>query len=400
MADLTNFIKEVPKTDIHLHLDGSLRISTLLDLAKKYKVELPGKTEEELKLNLFKENYASLDEYLKGFLYIGQVLNNPEDFERIAYELGIDCYSSGVVYIEAIVAPHLHLNEHMTDKDVVTAVDNGLQRAKAEINSKLSGDMVPFEYGIILATMRFFNEYFSYYFKRFVSCFPNTPKEHIYPIAAMELAHLAVNLKNEGKIQLSGYDIVGCELGFPVEWFKDVFSYLRKNLIRIRIHAGEADGPMSMFNALGLCYAERLGHGLHLFEKSKYNMKDMKDVDKFLYKLKEYIAQTQTNIEVNLTSNSQTAPEYRDLTNHPLRRMLDEGISVSMSTDNMLVSSTNMVKEFLAAVKYCKVTKSEIYKICLEGVRKSFFPKSYKDKMEYLKKVEKRMEQLKKIYGE
>ena len=138
MADIKQLIKEIPKADLHIHLDGSLRITTLLDLAKKYKVELPGSTPQELKKTLFPDNYASLDDYLKGFLYIGQCLKAPEDFERIAYELAIDVASDGVAYIEPIVAPHLHCHDKMSDKEVLEAVDRGLKKAQKEINSKLA----------------------------------------------------------------------------------------------------------------------------------------------------------------------------------------------------------------------------------------------------------------------
>jgi adenosine deaminase len=158
------FLKAIPKTDLHLHLDGSLRLNTLIDLAKIDKIKLPSYTEEGLKEKVFKKKYNSLVEYLKGFAYTCAVLQNKESLERTAYELAWDNFNEGVRYIEIRFAPQLHINKNQTFEEVMYAIDNGLKKAKKEINSKIKGDEPLFEYGIIVCAMRFFNRHFSQFY--------------------------------------------------------------------------------------------------------------------------------------------------------------------------------------------------------------------------------------------
>ena len=130
------FIKALPKTDLHLHLDGSLRIGTLIELAKEFEVELPSYTEEGLRELVFKDRYQNLGEYLTGFQYTVGVLQRELALERCAYELAVDNQQEGVRYIEVRFAPQLHVHQHMNAVTVLKAVNRGLDRAKKEFNSK------------------------------------------------------------------------------------------------------------------------------------------------------------------------------------------------------------------------------------------------------------------------
>ena len=118
----TEFLRRIPKTDLHLHLDGSLRIPTLIELAKRHRVKLPSYTEDGLRRLVFKDTYAHLPEYLQGFAYTCAVMQTAESLERIAFELAEDNLAEGVRYIEVRYAPQLHINERLNMEEVVTAV--------------------------------------------------------------------------------------------------------------------------------------------------------------------------------------------------------------------------------------------------------------------------------------
>ncbi len=125
----SEFLKQIPKTDLHLHLDGSLRLDTLIELSKQEKTELPSYTEEGLRKLVFKEAYEDLPDYLHGFLYTGAVMRKAENLERIAYELAQDNIAEGVRYIEVRLAPQLHATQDMKVIDVIKAVTRGLEKA-------------------------------------------------------------------------------------------------------------------------------------------------------------------------------------------------------------------------------------------------------------------------------
>src|SRR5438876_5193288 len=144
------FIRRIPKTDLHLHLDGSLRIPTLIELAKRQRVKLPSYTGDGLQRLVFKDKYANLPEYLKGFAYTCAVMQDAESLERIAFELAEDNLAECVRYIEVRYAPQLHINDKLGMEEVVRAVTRGLERAQKRHNASKSDDDVPFHFGIIV----------------------------------------------------------------------------------------------------------------------------------------------------------------------------------------------------------------------------------------------------------
>mgnify|MGYP001588092105 CR=1 FL=1 len=151
------FIRRIPKSDIHLHLDGSLRLSTLIELAKREGVTLPSQTEEGLRKLVFKATYASLAEYLHGFAYTCAVIQNAANLERVACELAEDNIAEGVRYIEVRFAPQLHTSADLSTSEVIRAVNRGLERAAKAHNRTAdvkSGEDLPFHYGLIACAMR------------------------------------------------------------------------------------------------------------------------------------------------------------------------------------------------------------------------------------------------------
>jgi adenosine deaminase len=182
-----DFLLSIPKTDVHLHLDGSLRLSTLIELAQEYNVRLPSYTEEGLRETVFKDKYASLEEYLAGFAYTTAVMQSEAALERVAYELAIDNQNEGVRYIEVRFAPQLHQHRHMTAINVLKSVHKGFERAKREFNSQpavVSHEEPQFEYGIIVCAMRMFARGFSEYFDDLLSVHAHSDPRQVFGLAS------------------------------------------------------------------------------------------------------------------------------------------------------------------------------------------------------------------------
>ena len=183
-----------------MHLDGSLRIPTLIEMAKERNVSLPSETEEGLKELVFRESYANLAEYLHGFQYTCAVLKDAEAMERAAYELAWDNINEGVRYIEVRYAPQLHTHRGFSLKDVLKSVNAGLKKAADEhraTEAVASGAEPPFHFGIIVCAMRFFTGAFSPWFAHLTDIFQDAPQEQVLSIASLEMARAAVRIRDE-----------------------------------------------------------------------------------------------------------------------------------------------------------------------------------------------------------
>lgn len=392
------FIQAIPKTDLHVHLDGSLRLSTLIDMAKEQKVKLPSYTEEGLNELVFKPGYESLDDYLKGFAYTCDVLRNKESLERAAYELAWDNFNEGVRYIEVRFAPQLSMHEGLSFEDVMQAVDGGFKRAKQEINLKIPQDEPPFEFGLIACAMRFCNEHFSPFYKAFFGVHSySTPLEKIQ-LASLELAKAIVKIHNETDIQVVGFDLAGSENGFPADDHKKSYDTIHKNFLKKTVHAGEAFGAESIFLAITELHADRIGHGLFLFDESKVYSPEITDKKKFIADLANYIADKRITIEVCLTSNLQTVPEIDHIAHHSLKKMLENRLSVSFCTDNRLVSHTSVCNEIRLAVENFPINPAQLKDIIIYGFKRSFFYHPYPEKRAYVRKIINYYEKLEKQF--
>lgn len=400
MSEFSNdFIREIPKTDLHLHLDGSLRISTLIDLAKERGVRLPSFTEEGLRELVFKPSYKNLDEYLTGFAWTGKVLQDPEALERVSYELAMDNFAEGVRYIEVRFAPQLHMRPDFTFEQVMASVDDGLKRARNEINSGISSEEPPFEYGIIVCAMRFFNSNFSRYYKTFVDVHPYSSPLEVIQMAGLELAKAAIKLKKETDIQVVAFDLAGSEYGYPASTHEESYNYITKNFMRKTVHAGEAYGPESIFQAITKLHADRIGHGLHMFDENMILKETVTDRKAYVDHLVNYIAENRTTVEICLTSNMQTAPHLQSIRDHSLKKMLEKRISVTFCTDNRLVSNTTVCGEYRLALDNFDIGPGLLKDIIVYGFKRSFYYKSYPEKRSYVRKVLNFYESIEKKYG-
>lgn len=392
------FLRAMPKTDLHLHLDGSVRLQTLIELAKQEGVELPSFTVQGLQELVFKEHYQDLGEYLVGFGLVNQCLNNYDNMARVAYELGVDCFAENCRYIEVRFAPQLHYNDNFCLADIINAVNDGLARAKKEYNQNLVGSDEPiFDYGIIVCAMRMFLPVFSKYYHYLHKVHQFADDKTLQTYASNELVRCAVHLRDSQNIPIVALDLAGAENGFEAKVHRDCFYYAKKKFLGRTVHAGEAFGPASIHQAINKCHAQRIGHGYNLFNYTDYQYTQSQT-----NALAQSMALDRIPIEVCLTSNMNTLPSLREagLQNHPVRKMIQTGIPVLISTDNRTVSRTTPAKEYQLLIKHFSdiISHNVLKKCVLDGFRYSFHSsRNYALKMDYLDKVDKLYDQIFKI---
>lgn len=384
-------IRLLPKTDLHLHLDGSLRLQTLIELAESRGITLPAYTEEGLNEKVFKENYADLTEYLKGFLYTVAVLQDPEALERVAYELMEDNILEGVRYIEVRFAPQLHVHEGLDFKEVLASIDRGLSRAAAYYNNRSeairNGEEPPYAYGIIACALRKFEPFYSDYFGRFFQIHPYSPARDIYRMASLELVRAVVDIRDRHGIPVVGFDLAGDEKGYPAIDHREAYAFAHKNFLKKTVHAGEAFGPESIFQAITDLYAERIGHGYTLFRPDLVKSEQITDPVLYTERLSQFIADRRITIEVCLTSNLQTDPELKSLAQHTYGKMKQHRVSCTLCTDNRLVSRTSVTRELALALEHFPHSAKDLKNLIIYGFKRSFFPGPYQEKRNYVRKA-------------
>ncbi|MFA4873859.1 MAG: adenosine deaminase family protein [bacterium] len=385
-----NFLKAIPKTDLHVHLDGSLRVSTIIDMAKEQKLALPSYTEEGLGELVFKARYADLNEYLQGFQYTVAVLQTPEALERAAYEFAQDNFAEGVRYVEPRFAPQLHSNAAMPVDEVIASVDRGLSRARREINLRpeiSSGEEPSFQYGIIG------------YYRRLVEMHPDMPQKELHELAALDLVRALIKARDDRGMPIAGFDLAGAERGYPAETHRTAYDLAHKHFLKKTVHAGEDYGPASIFQAITDCHADRIGHGTHIFDESLVELPTGPEREHYVRALWQYIADRRITIEVCLTSNLQTMPQLKDIKDHPFSKMLDKRLSVTFCTDNRLVSHTTVTGEIELAVTNFTIPQYKLKDLIIYGFKRSFFPGDYMAKREYIRKIIDYYEKMEKVHG-
>lgn len=388
----------VPKSDLHAHLDGSMRVSTLIELARELGVALPSYDEAGLREKVFKPSYASLAEYLLGFRYTCAVLLTPDAMERVAFEMAEDAVAQGVRYLEVRFAPQLLASTGEACVRAFLAVNDGLKRAKRRHNLsepvRQAGD-IPFDYAIICCAMRNFGRGMSAYYDRLLDVLPGMRHKEVVAIASLEAVRAAVAARERHGIPVMGFDLAGEESGYPAGHHYAAYEEAHRHFLRKTVHAGEAYGPESIYEAIARCHAERLGHGTFLFSPDKIQDPQIADKAEFADQLAEYIATMRVTIEVCPTSNLQTIPELGgDLRNHPVKRMLDYGMAVAVGTDNTLVSHTNINRELGLVAEACKLDLAGFKRLVLAGFKGAFFPGRYAEKRAFVRQAAERFERV------
>ncbi len=330
-------------------------------------------------------------------------MKNPEALERIAYEVAVDNQEEGVRYLEIRFAPQLHMSEDFSFEEVMNAVWKGLERAKKEYNKQpaiTSGAEPPFHYGIIACAMRFCTSAFSPFFNLFFKAHEYTKPLRIITLASEQLARACALLIRKSDIPIVGFDLAGAEDGYPAEDHKEAFQIAHRNFINKTVHAGEAYGPESIFQAITDLHTNRIGHGFYLYDTDKISSRRKPYAEKYVKSLVDHVANTRLTIEVCLTSNLQTNPSLKqDLTQHTFRRMLEDNLSVTICTDNRLVSNTTVTQEFIKAIETFDISVSQLKNIIAYGFKRSFFPGSYTEKRAYVRTVLNYFESVLKQHG-
>jgi adenosine deaminase len=382
-------IKALPKTDLHVHLDGSLRIPTLIELAREQGVVLPSMTEAGLREKVFKSTYSSLVEYLAGFEYTCAVLQTAEALERASYELAWDNINEGVRYIEVRFAPHLHMHTGLDFDGVLQAVTDGLDRARREYDRSdavmVNGEP-PFRFGLIVCALRRFGDGSSEWYSQLCRLFSDAPPKKIYSLASLELARAAVRCRDEKDMPIVAFDLAGQEDGFPAGDHWRAYQHAHTNFLKKTVHAGEAYGPESIFEAITELHADRIGHGYHLFSPELCGPKIANPHD-YVGRLARYIADRRITIEVCITSNMQTNPNIASVKEHHFGRMLEERLSATLCTDNRLHSYTTVSREVRLAVDAFEMDMKQLRNTIIYGFKRSFFPGRYQEKRDYVRKV-------------
>ncbi|MFQ5823104.1 MAG: adenosine deaminase [bacterium] len=385
--DRRELIRKIPKTDLHLHLDGSIRLETIIEIAKKEKVELPSYTVDGLNELVFKDNFQNLEEYLTTFAYSSAVMQKPDYLEQIAYELALDNQAEGVRYIEVRFAPQLHINKNMDMKMVIASVNKGLIKAQNEFNQRqeiIQGKEPPFYYGIIVCALRSFGAYSEYY-TSFINVLSNTDMKTIFSLCSLELAKGAVKIRDEKGIPIVGFDLAGAEIGNPAKDHWRAFQYAHENFMAKTVHAGEAYGPPSIFQAITELHADRIGHGYYLFDTTKIDDDTIENKEKYIAELCQYIADRRVTIEVCLTSNLQTNSSLKKIENHSFKKMLEYELSASICTDNRTVSKTTVTDEIMLALRSFNMSPTTLKNTIVYGFKRSFFPDIYAKKRKYVR---------------
>ena len=314
-------LRQLPKAELHCHLDGSVRPETLLDLAREQGVKMPRADAAALRDYMLVSDAKSLEDYLKRFETTLSVMQTAPALERIAYELVEDAHRDGVLYLETRFSPVLNVKGGLKAHDVVDAVLKGLKRAESEL-------------GVVA---------------RLIIC----GLRHLDPGVSLSLAQLAVAYRDKGVV---GFDLAGGEKGHPAGKHREAFKHARTHDMACTCHAGEGDGAESIREAIHVCGASRVGHGTRLFEDTS---------------LMEFVNDRRIPVEICITSNVQTRATT-SYDKHPVRQYFDAGLNVVLNTDNRLMSGITLTDEYARAAADLKFTLDELGRVALNGFESAF----------------------------
>lgn len=329
-------IRALPKVLLHEHLDGGLRPNTVIELAKELDYQgLP--TTDSGKLAKWFHRGAqrgNLPEYLEGFLHTTSVMQSRDALERVAFEFIEDMYLDGVVYAEVRFAPVYHTERGLTQDEVIAAVVDGLTRGESTYGV---------EWGLIICAMR-----------------------HMGPDQSLAAAELAIRNRDIGVV---GFDLAGGEDGFPPKKHVLAFQAIERANFYITLHAGEAYGPESIWQALQFCGAHRLGHATRLRDDIQF----LPGGEMQLGRLAQYILDRRIPLEMCLLSNLHTGA-CTSLEDHPFGAFFRRGFRVCLNTDDRLMSDTSMTQETTLAADLFDLTLNDLEKLSLNAMKSAFAP--------------------------
>jgi adenosine deaminase len=316
-------IGRLPKAELHVHLDGSLRPETMIELARDAKVELPAFEAEPLRRAMRVDDATNLEDYLRRFDVTIPLLQTSEAIERVAYEMVEDAARDNVRYLEVRYCPQLSRRQGLTLDQVIEAELRGFARGEREFK--------------VIA--------------RVINC----SLRHYDPALSVEIAERSVAYRDRGVV---AFDLAGAEAGRPPGTHKAAFDVAARGYLGITVHAGEAAGAESVAEAVYLCRANRIGHGTRLYQSRP---------------LQDYIRDRRILVETNITSNIQTGA-VPHASRHPVRGYFDAGLNVTLCTDGWLMAGVNLSDEYWLAHTELGFTRAEIDQLILNGFGAAFLP--------------------------
>lgn len=333
-------IRRLPKAELHVHLDGSIRPATMIELARDQGVRLPSDDPDQLARAVYVRDAKSLEEYLERYTITLSVMQTAAALERIAYEFVVDAARENIRYVEVRYCPALH-TPALTLTQAVEASLAGLKRGEAETGT----------------------------WARLIVCGLRT----LAPSVSLDLARLAVDYRSDGVV---AFDLAGAERGHPASDHVKAFHHALGSGLHCTCHAGEGDGPDSIKQALHVCGAQRIGHGTRLHEDPE---------------LEWYVCERGIPLEMCLTSNVHTGT-VRDVADHPARRYLEKGCVVTLNTDSRLMDGITLSDEYWLAATRLRCTRPEIDRLVLNAFRSAFLPAQ--EKASLLTRVTRELEEL------
>jgi adenosine deaminase len=327
-------LRAFPKVSLHDHLDGALRPQTILELAGEVGHTLPADNADALG-TWFRDaaDSGSLVRYLETFDHTIAVMQTEAALRRVAREFVQDLAADGVVYGEARWAPEQHLRSGLTQASAIEAVRDGLAEGMDSCRSR----GLEVEVRQLVTAMR-----------------------HV-PQPTRETADLALAYRRDG---VAGFDIAGAEKGFPPARFAESFSHLRRNNAYYTIHAGEADGVSSIWEAVQVCGANRIGHGVAIVEDITGDG---------LGDFAAYVRNERICLEMCPSSNVQTGAAA-SIAEHPIATLADLDFRVTVNTDNRLMSVTTLTEEFAKLCDAFDYSTEQVRWFCRNAAKSAFAP--------------------------
>ncbi|MBZ5508101.1 MAG: adenosine deaminase [Acidobacteriia bacterium] len=339
-----SFIQSLPKAELHLHLEGSVDPATLVELSRRYNTPLPTEnnrydvtgsgdvlTDEDVR-RLY--SYNDFNGFMLAFKSVTERLRSPEDYELVTYRLMQKLRQQNVVHAEVYVSVGVIRWRGQPVEPIFEGLERGRERGQRDFGVSLLW---------IFDAVR-----------------------HFGPEAAAEVFDLAARLRDRNVV---GVGIGGDEARGPAEWFRDLFKKAADNGLRLTAHAGETTGPESVWGALNIG-AERIGHGLAAASDSE---------------LLEVMAQKQVPVEICITSNLRTGA-CAELQEHPVRKFFDNGLMVTLSTDDPAMFQTSLNKEYEIARQEFEFSDEQLRELARNSIEASFLP--VEKKLKFLSQID------------
>jgi adenosine deaminase len=323
-----DLIARLPKSELHVHLDGSLRPETMIELARDARLGLPSTDPEELRRAMLVDDASNLEEFIRRFDLTVPLLQSAEAIERVAYEMVEDAARDNIRYLEIRYCPKLSTRGGLSLDQVIEAERRGLTRGERDFGVTT---------GIINCSLR-----------------------HYDPAQSIRLAEHSVRMRSAGVV---AFDLAGGEAGRMPGHHRAAFDIAVAGGLGITVHAGEAAGPESIEEAITACHAMRIGHGTRLYQDPA---------------LERLLRDRQIPIEINLTSNLQTRV-VSTAADHPVRRYFDLGLKVTLCTDSWLMCGVSLTDEYWTAHRALGFTRAEIDRLILNGFESAFLSVSEKE---------------------